>query len=672
MYDTSNAYRTAINGKLQKSRIEIVITPTSGTSFTVTDANIIPKSVSYSNKASKNSEFSFGSAYVGEFKFTMLNVYDVIDRYTLYGAEVIPTVYVTLPDDSEESIPIGRFYIDEPKRSKKTIVVTSYDAMTRFDVPQIVDTFGTPYQLLELLCTTCSVPFGMTEAQVESMINGTEQLTMSAERVKTCRDAISYISTVLCGFATINRSGELEIREYAATTTASIDADKRISSTIDDYTTYFIGMKARFLQNGNWVKVSANVQGATSGLILDMGDVPMVQGATPTLKVIAQRIANRLGQVNFTPSEVSIVGDATYDLGDLIEYEHANNSTDSVYTPVTSITWKHHGETTLKGEGGNARLNAVTDYQTKQIATVETDAAVNEYAMKVYTNSDAITLSSQDKTIVSLNYSVNKDTVTAFACSVPVTLDKDGDVVLTYMMNNEEVGEYKQYVSRGNATITTVNYFENEANQQNRILVLAHCEYVESDTRKQDAKLGGLIEFTETGTYIEKPIDTSVPGGVIGQKGIRAFLFASGINTTEAWDGNLLIIDNVGAIPIQSHIMVTNLSDVVGFETRETEKENILETVGVVVIPKHPVSIVNLEDAPIIGRKTVTLTIEPSRAHEYTFNTTFINVSDISFGIRTDFTFVGVDTDIDMGYLTSTTIPIDGYDTIDRIEVYDD
>ena len=290
MYSTSAAYKTAIAQKLQQSRIVITVQPKVGDAFTITDSRLIPKSVSYSNKASKNNDFSYGSVYVGEFSFTVLNADGAIDRYSLYDAKIIPVFYQALPNNQEEAIPIGEFYVSEPKWNKKTIAVKCYDAMTRFDVPQVVDTFGTPFELLDLICTTCSVSLGMTEEEVEALPNGTQQLTMSAERVNTCRDAVSYIATVLCGFATIDRNGELVIKQFSSTANATIGQNKRINSTIADYTTFFFGVKARFLQSGNWVKVSANVTGRTSGLILDLGDLPVVQGVNETLKEIAQTI----------------------------------------------------------------------------------------------------------------------------------------------------------------------------------------------------------------------------------------------------------------------------------------------------------------------------------------------------------------------------------------------
>ena len=337
MYSTSAEYKTALAGKEQQSRLVITITPKEGAPFTVNDNQLVPRSVSWTNKASKNSDFSFGAAYVGAFNFTMLNVSDTIDRYSLYEAKVTPIVYVKTGENTEEAIPLGEFYVQEPKRAKKTIALKCYDKMTQFDIPQVVDTFGTPFQLLDLICDTCSVTLGMTEEEVEALPNGTEQLSMSAERVKTCRDAVSYIATVLCGFATINRSGALEIRQYASTASQTLSAARRTVSTIADYATYFVGVKARFLQSGQWVRVSANVQGRTSGLVLDLGDLPIVQGVTQTLQRIAQTIADELGEVNFTPAEVGIIADPSIDLGDCIEFEGVNNT-------HMETSWRHDGQ----------------------------------------------------------------------------------------------------------------------------------------------------------------------------------------------------------------------------------------------------------------------------------------------------------------------------------------
>ena len=671
MYTTSAAYKTAIASKLLKSRIVITITPNGGTPVTVTNNRLVPRSVVYTNKSSKNSDFSFGAAYVGQFNFTLLNVDDAFDRYSLYGAKVVPVFYQTLANNQEESIPIGEFYVEEPKRSKKTIAVKCYDAMTKFDVPQVVDTFGTPYQLLDLICTTCGVPLGMTEEEVEALPNGTEQLTMTAERVRTCRDALSYISTVLCGFATINRSGQLEIRQYASTANYSVSKARRTTSTISDYTTYFIGVKARFLQSGNWINVSANVQGATSGLVLDLGDLPMVQGVNETLSRVAQTIANELGEIDFTPSEVSMNGDPSVDLGDFVEYPNANNTSDTVYTYVTSLSWTYRGVSKLKGEGGNARLNAVTDYQTKQVVTLETDAAVNEYAMKFYTNSEQYSVGSDDRTIIVLNYSVNKDTTTAFACTIPFVMNLDGNLVFTFALGNETIGTFTHYVPRGYSVVTLTNYIVNTGNSQNRLSVSVHAEYFESDNRRQDAKIGGLIDFTTTSVYTERSIDTTVPTGTIPHTGIRAYIFASGINVTDSWDGTLLIIDRISPVELSvPNITVQTLyEDFDAHANDHHERSVFADVAGLITLSVPNIDVVAVTESIFMGRKTTSLTISPSRATDVTFNATYVNVGETAFALRTDYSYVGVAETIDSGYLTSMQIPLDMFDTVDELTV---
>ena len=674
MYSTSAAYKTALAGKEQQSRLVITITPKEGAPFTVNDSQLVPRSVSWTNKASKNSDFSFGAAYVGAFNFTMLNVADTIDRYSLYEAKVTPIVYVKTGENTEEAIPLGEFYVQEPKRAKKTIALKCYDKMTQFDIPQVVDTFGTPFQLLELICDTCSVTLGMTEEEVEALPNGTEQLSMSAERVKTCRDAVSYIATVLCGFATINRSGALEIRQYASTASQTLSAARRTVSTIADFTTYFVGVKARFLQSGQWVRVSANVQGRTSGLVLDLGDLPIVQGVTQTLQRIAQTIADELGEVNFTPAEVGIIADPSIDLGDCIEFEGVNNTSDDILTPVTSFTWKHHGGMTVKGEGGNARLNAVTDYQTKQVATVETDATVNEYAMKFYTNAEDIAVDSTDRIIVVLNYSVYKDTTTAFACTIPFDMQKDGNLVFTYALNNDDIGEFTHYVPRGKSLVTLTNYIVNAGNSQNRLTLRVHAEYFESDNRRQDAKIGGLIDFTDSGVYQERAIDESVPTGAIASAGIRAYIFASGINTSESWDGNLLIIEQITAIQLATPtITVTPLTESVSAVTSQNiEAQTIAEVINAITLSNVAVNVEALSELVTVGRRTASITVTPLNAAEYTFNSTYVDVTALEFSLRTDYTYLSESGTIDSGYMTQVEIPVDEFASITTLIVTSD
>lgn len=662
MYNTSLAYRQAIARKLIKSRIVLTITTTNNETLIINDSKIVPNSVSTTNKASKNNSFGYGSAYVGEFKASILNADNAIDRYSLYGAKVVPVFYQTLTNNAEETIPMGEFYVSEAKRTQKVIALTCYDAMTRFDVPQVVDTFGAPFELLELLCNTCGVPLGVTQEEVEDMPNGTEQLSMSAERVSSCRDAIAYISTVLCGFATINRSGALEIRQFGTAAVDTIPASRRTSSTIADYQTYFLGIKARFIQSGNWIKVTANVSGRESGLVLDLGDLPVVQGVNETLQRIAQNIANVLGDVNFTPTDVSITGDASLDIGDVVTYTGVNNTSDSVTTIVTSLSWKYHGITRLAGEGGNARMNAVTDYQTKQVATLETDMSVNEYAMKQYTNASQFNFSSTDETIITLNYSVNKDTTTVFLATIPIYMSLDGEAIFGYHLNNEVVEEVKVYLERGWHAVTLTNYFTNAGQSQNRLTVTCRTAYFESDKRIQDAEIAGLIEAVESGEYVIGEIDTRIPSATILVNTIKAVIFASGINTSESWDGSLLLIEEIGAIALgNSGITVKPIDDIPVVATNSNiGSAEFTERIAAVTLGNSTITVRQIAEAINMGRKVLFLTIDTTHAIEYTYNHRFVTIVNNGFTMNESYPSPSEYVAIDDGALKKCDCDVNG------------
>ena len=663
MYNTSAAYKLAIENKLVRSRLSIAFTLTDGTTFTIGDDKIIPGSVSASNKSSKNNNFALGSAYVGEFDVTLLNVDESISRYSLFGAEVVPTYYQVLLGNTEEAIPIGKFYVSEAKRSKKTIALECYDAMTLFDVPQLVDTFGTAYELLDMICSVCGVPLGMTQEEVEAMPNGTVQLTMSAERVTKCRDAISYISTVLCGFATINRSGELVVRQNGDSAATTIGKHRRTASTIADYQTYFIGIKARMIQAGNWMKVTANVSGRTSGIVLDLGDLPVVQGVNETLQAVAQTIANNLGEIVFTPAEINMTGDPSLDLGDIVELSDVNNTTDDVEMPITSFVWKYHGTMKIAGEGGNALLTGVDDYQTKQIASIEQDMAVNEYAMKQFTNAEQYGISSTDVTIITLNYSVNKDTVSAFICTIPVYMSKDGEAIFGYHLNTDPAEEVKVYLERGWHAVTLTNYFANEAQSQNRLTVTCRTAYFESDKRIMDSQIAGLIDAVTSGEYEPAEIDTTIPGATIPATSIKAILFASGINTSESWDGTLLIIEEIGAVALgASGITVKPISET-GISVATSQNalpESVVEQISAITLGSSSITVKQIAEAVVMGRKVLYLTIDTSHDIDYTYSRRLITIVNDAYTLNQSYPSPSEYETIDSGALKKSECNVTG------------
>lgn len=638
MYSTSAAYKLAIKSGHIKSRVELVITPVVGDAFTITDENILPGSLSINNRATSSGEFGYGSVYVGQLNVTLIDVDDVIDRYSLFGAQVSATFIQILSEHDEERIPLGIFYVNTPTRKKKTVSLECYDAMTDFDVQLTESTFGTPYELLSYLCMGCGVTLGNTQAGIEAMPNGTVQFTFAQYANMTARDALSNIAKVLCGFATIDRSGQLVIRPFSTSYSDDIKARSRVSSTIADYQTYFVAVTATMTVDGEQKSIT-KLTGREDGLVLDLGNIQIAQGTQEVMSAMMQSIASALAVVCYTPAQCEIISNPAYDLGDMVLLSDVNNTTDDVSTVITAIDWKYHAKMKITGDGRNALLNAVKSAEAKMIDNVANTINENAYAVKTYTNASQFNLGNVDTTIITINYSVNKDTTTIFIATIPIYMMLDGEVVFGYHLNNDPAEEVTVYLERGWHAVTLTNYFANESQSQNRLTVTCRTAYFESDKRIQDSKIFGLIDAVETGEYSPAEIDTRIPGATIPITSIKAVVFASGINTSESWDGVLLLIDEIGEVTLgASGIAVKPITDVSLVTTNNnTNYKAYIEQISSVTLGSSAITVQDIVDAVAIGRKVLFLTIDTSKATEYTYSQKYVGIVNNAFTMNEEY-----------------------------------
>lgn len=579
MFNVSNSYREAIEKGYFKGRVAGTIILENGNTVTIGDVNIINGSLSINNKCVNNSEFCLGAVYVGQMSVTLYH--PNIDRYSLYNAQVHLSYFLTLDDGTEEEVPLGVFYVDKPSRSKKLIQLKCYDAMTKFDVPVEEDSWGLPYALLTLACEKVGVELANTEEEILAMCNGDKDFSLNSARINTYRDFLSYISSMLGGFATINRLGQLEIRQFHTVSDLNITARQRTSSTVNDYETYFNSVRARFVAEQNFYPYVETDDTMTSGLQLDMGDIPIVQGLEEFKHEVLQNVLTVLKGIRYVPSDFKMSPDPTIDLGDCLTLENVNSTSESVVALVTGYTWAYHKEQSVTSDGTDALLPNVSDSSKKQLESMEAQIESKNLVVKTFTNAKDINIKGEDETVIRMSWSAFEDTTAIFFATVPVEMDADGHIILTYMKSLEQVGQLTKYLPRGKHFLTFTNYIPSEANENVTWIVKGRTEYFESDVRKQEAKILSFKDWIDHQTvvttttsdssgsitstsefsyeYVDKPVDTSVPKAFIGAGEIRVSVFAQGLNATAGWDGTLTLEDKVDLIPFNSFRIDDNL-----------------------------------------------------------------------------------------------------------------
>ena len=258
MYSVSDAFKNAIKNVV----IEYSLEGTIGT-VAFTQDNVVQGTFHISNQCTDTNEIVLGSAYIGQLEATFTGLSTYISRNDWVDKVVTPYVRVVTGENTSELIPMGIFTIKEVKHTAYGTEVKAYDNMYKFDKLLDATNFdlnAQPYDFLQIICSQCDVVLGMSRADVEDLPNGEHTMYMCGARkettdyasdVETYRDALFYLAQACACFATINRSGQLELRKYKQGTTDTITEAHRIAGAeFADYVTSYSGLYVESLWEG--------------------------------------------------------------------------------------------------------------------------------------------------------------------------------------------------------------------------------------------------------------------------------------------------------------------------------------------------------------------------------------------------------------------------------------
>lgn len=156
MYPITSAGLAALREDVVQS-VNILCTPTKGTAFNITDKDIIG-AVTVDWSSVTGSKLDLGSACMSELSFTLENTNGALDDKVFEGAQLYVTTSFST-GSTTETVPIGYYTVDSPPRKLRSIKITAYDRMAKFN--RAYDTElaypATLYQIVADACTKCGV-----------------------------------------------------------------------------------------------------------------------------------------------------------------------------------------------------------------------------------------------------------------------------------------------------------------------------------------------------------------------------------------------------------------------------------------------------------------------------------------------------------------------------------
>ena len=672
MYNVSDKFKTALKNASRKSFIYGTLTTIKGDIFPLDDSNIIRDSLYITNQIVNNNKLTFGAVYAGE---CGLVINSEIDRYSLFGAKIELNFLLKFEDGTEESLPLGVFYVDTPERIGSKIKLTAVDNMSNFDITVDEDVNGTWYELLAYMADKCGVELAQTQAELEALhINTTSQTyTIQQEKIDTYRDALAFMSMIICANATIDNTGKLKIIQFATTPCDSNNGSTRLNNCkFSDYATRYAGVTARFFASDNYYTYKA-VDENIDGLMLNLGDIPIVGGTNDSKNETIQAILDTLKLIEYVPATLYISSNPTYELGDMIECNNINNTTDSVNTYVMAYKYDYRKKETINCYGDNPLLQNIKDKSnTINTSDIEAQIASKEMVIVNATNAKDITIGQILDDIVTLNFSVHSDCRPICIFTIPFSIDVDGYVEFSLYngLVALENATYKGYYEKGSHFASFMYLDDMKQGERHSIRVMVRC-YADttSATRTQDARLkaienGWSLIVAGTPTdIVPVPVDTTEPVMTIAQLEVKAIVYTQGINSGKGeWDGTLEFSDEFGSFALHN-VTFEAFNDVVELSQLVPVPIEFAET-----FTRIPFANVTLSEF------NETMAINPV-VKNYVFNTdngeydTEYVDADTVFKLRTSYEFTGAEQTIDSGKMCAVSIDTTPFASVESVVI---
>lgn len=672
MKEVSEAYKQAVIAPELYTRMTGTI-KTSITTYEISDKNIIPGSLFISRKAINQSSFEYGAAVTSEMSISVL--LDT-DRYTMYGGIIELWLHTRLADETEEILKLGTWNVNECTKTRKILQFKCYDNMLLFDIDITDDTTGSVYELLNYACDKCGVELAQTEEEVQALVNGNIQFRVQADNFGTYRDLICYIGMVTCTFARIDENGKLVMQCFGKEPARELIKRQVLSSTISDFKSSYRSVTARFIADTNYAPYEV-ADGELSGLVLDMGDIPIVRGLIETKYQVLTNVLNDLKGIIYTPVELSIISDPSIEPGDMLTVKNANQTDDDIVTLITSTTWTFHGQMRLTSAGSNPKLATAKDKSTKQIECMENSIEDKSVIILSYTNAEEYEVKQTLVDVAEISYTTYENSKPIFLMTVNFSIDVDGFVEFDLYNGLVAIphASYSGYYLAGEHFVTIFYPDNTEENERRNLRVLTRAYKNKNSIIRQQAAdiatLNNAIEAIKISndlnslTYDTVAPDETEPTVTIAAQAIKAIIYAQGISTKAEWDGDLEFTDQFDQIRL-SNIMAGMFSASVGANIDTPVPSGFTDAMSAINLAS--IAFETFEDSVGINSVITNYIVNTAKAALYTFDAGYV-LTDTAYQLNTTYSYIGTEHMIDDGSMTGVEIDLTQFKSVTSIEI---
>lgn len=572
MYSVSNKYKLDMKEPVARLSIRGTIG-----NKTFTESNISGGSFSITNQCVDSDELLLGAAYIGELQATFQDV--DIDRYEWVGKVITAYHIRTFSDDTSEEVPLGIFTISEATWSADGVSVIAYDNMSKLDkAAQFNATSGTPYSILRNICQNCGLTLGMTQAQVESLPNGTGLIGLWAENdIETYRDMISWLAQTLASIVLVDRQGQIYLRSYGMTSVDTIGAENRfLDATFSDYESRYSGVSVVDMSSKQ-----TRYYGTEQDIYLtyNLGSNPFMQYGTQTTKDrMARAILNSLAATAYVPFSCTMLGDPAYDLGDVVTLSGGMGDSTKHFV-IQRYSYNLHNNYTAEGVGKNPDVANAKSKTDKQIQGLLNNVNQNEIQYYIFSNTEEIVVGdTQEKTIIDIRFASLKATTVIFHAEILL----DVDTTVSGITYNDAVGTVTYYINA--AEITERHPVETWVDGNHILHLLYHMKINDAELTRF------VVTLTANGGQITIPIN-----------GIDAMISGQGLAAVGEWDGYIDIEETLSPLTLQSITVKDNITDSVTVDLHIPHAPALSETLGKITL--GGITLKSFSDILLIDKK---------------------------------------------------------------------
>lgn len=394
-----------------------------------------------------------GSTYSNSFECTVLNQNKEFTDLDFYLATLWPFVGLDLSGDEDfEYVPLGEFRVLENVKKFSTIPLTSFDNMSRLNVP-----FRFEHIVFPTNCTTifhelvqqCNIRVS------ENVIRELELLPYEINSLPTedatCRDVLAGLGILLQKNFRFDRQGILETFWYA-TTGKCTDRTTRVGNS--SYGDQMVSITGVYLTDayGNTFSVG------TEEYPVELPSSPIIQGSEMAIPVLEAAFA-KMQDLQYRPATITYIGDPAVQAGDILE--HRETAVGDLQLPIMKVSYKFAGTSTLECLGPADAMQNQKSATNKKIqqAFDKTARDKAELESRISQTADTILLEVSERYTDKQAYAslgLRVDSINAEVSQQTQELDAVKESITSIRQSADQVAiQVQQVVDNGVSKVTT-------------------------------------------------------------------------------------------------------------------------------------------------------------------------------------------------------------------------